>query len=238
MRILLTNDDGIGSPALPRLAEWAKQFGEVTVIAPKVEQSGKSHAIDFFRPIEIKTVPLVEGVTAYSMDSTPADCVRFGVLGMKMEFDLILSGPNRGYNLGRDIVYSGTVGAIFEGARLSIPAVALSTTPESFEPFFARLDSLKDFFLTHRLLERHSLYNVNVPAADKGIRVTRQGGIYFTDEFMRGEGDMYTQEGHMVDSAHEPLCYDTAAICNGYVSITPLTVEKTHLPLFEELQNI
>ena len=238
MRILITNDDGIGSPALPRLAEWAKQFGEVTVIAPKVEQSGKSHAIDFFRPIEIKKIPFLEGVTAYSMDSTPADCVRFGVLGLKMQFDLILSGPNRGYNLGRDIVYSGTAGAIFEGARLGIPAVALSTAPDSFESFFARLDGVKDFFLEHRLLARHTLYNVNVPADDRGIRVTRQGGIYFTDEFIRGENDMYTQEGHMVDSKDEPLCYDTAAICNGYISITPLTAEKTHLPLFEELQNL
>ena len=238
MRILITNDDGIGSPALPRLAEWAKQFGEVTVIAPKVEQSGKSHAIDFFRPIEIKKIPFLEGVTAYSMDSTPADCVRFGVLGLKMQFDLILSGPNRGYNLGRDIVYSGTAGAIFEGARLGIPAVALSTAPDSFEPFFARLDGVKDFFLEHRLLARHTLYNVNVPADDCGIRVTRQGGIYFTDEFIRGENDMYTQEGHMVDSKDEPLCYDNAAICNGYTSITPLTAEKTHLPLFEELQGL
>ena len=238
MKILITNDDGIGSPALPRLAEWAKQFGEVTVIAPKVEQSGKSHAIDFFRPIEIKKIPFLEGVTAYSMDSTPADCVRFGVLGLKMKFDLILSGPNRGYNLGRDIVYSGTAGAIFEGARLGIPAVALSTCPDSFEPFFERLDGVKDFFLAHRLLERHSLYNVNVPAEDKGVRITRQGGIYFTDEFVRGENDMYTQEGHMVDSSHEPLFYDTSAICNGYISITPLTNEKTHLPLFEELQGV
>ena len=238
MRILITNDDGISSPALPRLAEWAKQYGEVTVIAPKVEQSGKSHAIDFFRPIEIKRVPFVEGVTAYSVDSTPADCVRYGVLGLKMSFDLILSGPNRGYNLGRDIVYSGTIGAIFEGARLSIPAVALSTTPDSFDPFFARLDELMDFFLRHRLLERHSLYNVNVPADNRGIRVTRQGGIYFTDEFVRGEGDNYLQEGHMVDASHEPLCYDTAAICNGYISITPLTAEKTHLPLCVELQGL
>jgi 5'-nucleotidase len=164
--------------------------------------------------------------------------VRFGVLGLKMKFDLILSGPNRGYNLGRDIVYSGTAGAIFEGARLGIPAVALSTCPDSFEPFFERLDGVKDFFLEHRLLERHSLYNVNVPAEDKGVRITRQGGIYFTDEFVRGENDMYTQEGHMVDSKDEPLCYDTAAICNGYISITPLTAEKTHLPLFEELQNL
>lgn len=238
MRILITNDDGISSPALPRLAEWAKRLGEVTVIAPKIEQSGRSHAIDFFREIEIKQVPLVEGVPAYSVDSTPADCVRFGVLGLRGQFDLVLSGPNRGYNLGRDIVYSGTVGAIFEGARLGIPAVALSAAATGFDPFFAHLDAVWQFFQEHRLMERHSLYNVNVPDENKGIRITRQGGIYYTDEFVRREGDMYIQAGEMVPAHEEPLYYDTAAICNGYISVTPLTNEKTHLPLFEELQGL
>ena len=82
MKILITNDDGIQSPALPLLAEWAKKLGEVTVAAPKVEQSGKSQAINFMHPVEIVPVELVEGVTAYAVDSTPADCVRFGVLGL------------------------------------------------------------------------------------------------------------------------------------------------------------
>ncbi len=238
MRILITNDDGISSPALPRLAEWAKQLGEVMVIAPKVEQSGRSHAIDFFREIEIKQITLVGDIPAYSVDSTPADCVRFGVLGLKQKFDLILSGPNRGYNLGRDIVYSGTCGAIFEAARLGIPAVALSAAATGFDPFFAHLDEVLAFFCTHRLMERHGLYNVNIPDENKGIRITRQGGIYYTDEFVRREGDMYIQEGEMVPAHDLPLCYDTAAICNGYISVTPLTNEKTHLPLFEELQDL
>ena len=98
MRILITNDDGILAPALPHLVEWAKKLGEVMVVAPKVEQSGKSHAIDFTRPIEIKKVDLFGDVVAYSMDSTPADCVRFAVLGLKEKFDLVLSGINRGFN--------------------------------------------------------------------------------------------------------------------------------------------
>ena len=114
MRILITNDDGIGSPVLPALAVWASHLGEVTVIAPKVEQSGMSHAIDFTRPIEIKRVDIGEGIRAFSMDSTPADCVRYAVMGMKEHFDLVISGINRGLNLGADIVYSGTIGAIFE----------------------------------------------------------------------------------------------------------------------------
>ena len=94
MRILITNDDGVFAEGIRVLTEWAKTKGEVTVVAPKVEQSGKSHAIDFTRPIEIKRVELMEGVRAFSLDSTPADCIRFAVLGMGEKYDLILSGVN------------------------------------------------------------------------------------------------------------------------------------------------
>ena len=104
MRILVTNDDGITSPSLSHLAHWASRFGEVIVVAPKVEQSGKSQSIDFFNPVEIKRVDF-GGLEAWAMDSTPADCVRFGVLGLDREYDLVLSGINRGYNLGDDIAY-------------------------------------------------------------------------------------------------------------------------------------
>ena len=92
MKILITNDDGISAVGIKLLAEWAKTLcggnNEITVVAPKVEQSGMSHAIDFIHPVEIKQVPLTDGVRAYSMDSTPADCVRFGVLGLLQTYDL------------------------------------------------------------------------------------------------------------------------------------------------------
>ena len=94
MKILVTNDDGIASPSLSHLAHWAAKFGEVTVVAPKVEQSGKSQSIDFFHPVEIKRVEF-DGLEAWAMDSTPADCVRFGILGLDREYDLVLSGINR-----------------------------------------------------------------------------------------------------------------------------------------------
>ena len=95
MRILITNDDGINAEGIRVLCAWARTKGDVTVVAPKVEQSGKSHAIDFTRPIEIKEVALADDITVWSMDSTPADCVRFAVLGMKWQFDLVISGINR-----------------------------------------------------------------------------------------------------------------------------------------------
>ena len=79
MRILITNDDSISAPILPGLIRWAKTKGDVTVVVPKVEQSGKSQAIQFDRPVEVKEVELTPDLRVYTMNSTPADCVRFGV---------------------------------------------------------------------------------------------------------------------------------------------------------------
>ena len=236
MRILITNDDGIGSPVLPRLAKWASKLGEVTVVAPKVEQSGMSHAIDFTRPIEIKKVDIGEKVRAFSMDSTPADCVRYAVMGMKEHFDLVISGLNRGLNLGADIVYSGTVGAIFEAARLGIKGVAFSTDPRTFDDAMARIDDVWSFFEKENLLALGNIYNVNIPLSDKGIKVTRQGGIYFTDDFKYLGDDMYEQVGAMADPKSDDERFDNVAVIHGYISITPLTSEKTNLSVYEKFE--
>ena len=236
MRILITNDDGIGSPVLPALAVWASRLGEVTVIAPKVEQSGMSHAIDFTRPIEIKRVDIGEGIRAFSMDSTPADCVRYAVMGMKEHFDLVISGINRGLNLGADIVYSGTIGAIFEASRLGIKGVAMSTDPRTFDAAMARIGDVWDFFEQEKLLELGNIYNVNIPLDDKGIRVTRQGGIYFTDDFKYLGNDMYEQIGAMADPKSDDERFDNVAVIHGYISITPLTSEKTNLEVYKRFE--
>ena len=195
MRILITNDDGVNSPVLPALARFARRFGEVTVIAPKIEQSGMSHAIDFINPIEIKKVMIAPDVEAYSMDSTPADCVRFGVLGLKDHFDLVLSGINRGYNLGSDIVYSGTVAAIFEAARLGVKGIALSAEPAHFEAAAEKLPEVFEYIEKQGLLENGSWYNINIPSEIRDMKITRQGGIFFTDRFVNTEGDTFVQEG-------------------------------------------
>ena len=238
MNILITNDDGVRAPALPHLIRWARQLGDVTAIAPKVEQSGKSHAIDFMKEIEIKQVELAPGVTAYSVDSTPADCVRYGVTSLGKKFDLVISGINRGYNLGADIVYSGTIGAVFEACRLGIPGIALSANPGDESDAVAQLDAVLAFMNEHKLLEQHSLYNVNVPPTVNGIRVTRQGGIFFTDVFVHHGNDIYLQEGELVPGEGKDPEVDIDAIFNGYVSVTPLMTTLTNLPLFEKLKNL
>lgn len=235
MRILITNDDGREAPVLPHLVRWARSLGEVTVVVPKVEQSGKSHAIDFTRPIEIKEVEIAEDITVWSMDSTPADCVRFAVLGLGEKYDLIISGINRGFNLGKDIVYSGTCGAIFEGARLGIKGIALSTDPTDYTAAVARLDSLWQYIEGEGLLSKNNLYNINIPLAEEGVVYTRQGGIYFSDEFVKIAPDTYEQRGGLVLDDNCDLTLDTDAIRHNYLSITPLTHERTNIPVFESL---
>lgn len=227
MRILITNDDGIAAPGLEALVRAAVKYGDVTVAAPKVEQSGKSHGIELHKPFEVKEVPYLSGVTAYSVDSTPADCIRFAILGLGEQYDLVLSGINNGMNLGADILYSGTVGAIFEAAVLDTRAIALSTAVGGLNAALQHFDALETYFRAHDLLSRHTLYNVNIPEDAQGICLTRQGGPFYSDDFLREEGDLYRPVGKCVYRRGEDLSRDTDAAMSGYISITPITAART-----------
>lgn len=236
MRILITNDDGIAAPALPHLVKWAQSLGEVTVVAPKIEQSGKSQAIDFFREVEIKRTPRLGDVEAWAMDSTPADCVRFGITGLKKEYDLVISGINRGYNLGDDIAYSGTVGAIMEAARLGVPAIAFSMNYEAkAEDVIDQLDSVLDFMNENGLWDCGSLYNVNLHSTPEGICITRQGGMFYSDAFEKRDGDYYIQVGDPIRNEVLDLTVDTDAIWAGYTTVTPLTHNRTDKEVLAKL---
>jgi len=239
MRILITNDDGIESSVLPTFVEWAKKYGEVTVVVPAEEQSGKSQAIDFRNNPKVQKVDLCEGCDVYSMTSTPADCVRFAVLGLHKEYDIVFSGINKGYNLGDDISYSGTVGAICEASRLKMKGIAFSTDFTTFEYALQEIDDAYNFILENRLLEHSELLNVNFPIRkSRGIAITLQGGAYYSDEFVHlGEG-VYLQTGDPVVYEGDDLTEDIHAIANGYISITPLTSSKNNYPAYEQIKNI
>ncbi len=238
MRILITNDDSISSPVLLPLAQWAQKLGEVTVFAPKYEQSGKSHGIEIHKSFEVKPYDLCPGVEAYTVDSTPADCVRIAVLGMKKKFDLIISGINNGLNIGLDISYSGTVGAIFEAACLGTPAIALSTQPGGFDHAISQLDNIHAFFVKHELMKKCSLYNVNIPIGGEDIRITRQGGPYYSDNFSF-ENNHATPCGIDVFAPCDSDAIDTDCVLRcKRISISPLTLEKTDLQVFRELESL
>lgn len=237
MKILITNDDGIRAPQLLPLVRWAQKLGDVTVVAPKAEQSGKSHGVELHKSFEVKRVELAPGIRAYSVDSTPADCVRCAVLGMHEKFDLVISGINRGLNVGTDIVYSGTVGAIFEAAALGIQGVAFSTTPGFYDQAAQQLDKVWAYVQSHELLKKHGLYNINIPGPSEQIRITRQGGPYYTDDFLPVGDDLWHPKGRSVYQRAEDFDVDTnAVLTGGLISITPLTMERTDLQVFTVLK--
>lgn len=235
MKILLTNDDGIGAEGLFVLCDWAKRLGDITVIAPAQEQSGKSHGINIHSEIEIKKVEYPGAKDAYSVASTPADCVRFALFGLGEKYDLVLSGINCGLNIGTDIVYSGTVGAIFEAAAEGVPAIAVSTHPDYLCGVGRHLDDVYDFFVKNKLLSYSSLYNVNIPKDGKEILFTRQGGRYYNDKFEKTGEETYRQRGYSAHQDKKDFFIDTDAALNGYISVTPITLDRTDYDVLEKL---
>ncbi len=227
MKILVTNDDGIQSEGLSIVARWASKLGEVTVAAPKTQQSGKSHAIAIRTPIEIERVPFDCVTEAYAVGSTPVDCVRFATIALERKYDLVISGINRGYNLGEDILYSGTVGAIFEAQLQKMHGLALSTQFDTFEYANAALDGIWQYFVTHTLFERNLAYNVNIPPQPQGILMTKQGGAYFSDRWVRDEKGLWQQNGYCVHENLHDHTLDTDATIDGFVTVTPLTIDRS-----------
>ena len=235
MRILITNDDGLNAAGLVPLIKWCKKLGEVVTVVPKYEQSGKSHSIELHKAFEARTVT-VDGIEITTVDSSPADCVRFAVMGMKKEFDLVISGINKGLNMGVDIMYSGTAGAVFEAAALGIKAVAVSISPKNYPRAIEPLDSVLAYFKEHKLFDLCGIYNVNMVPDAKGIRITRQGGPFYSDDFVPQGNDMYLPTGKLVYENQHNLTLDSDCVMSGYISIMPLSINRADTKVYEELK--
>lgn len=239
MRILITNDDSISSSVLLPLAKWASKLGEVTIVVPKQEQSGKSHGIEIHKSFEVLKTNCFPNIETYTVDSTPADCVRFAIVGLEQTYDLVISGINKGLNIGQDIIYSGTVSAVMESAYRGIPSVAISTEFESFDSALENLDAIYDFFTKHDLFGKNMIYNVNIPINPKGIRITRQGGPYFGDNFIPQENNHYLPVGKSIFTEQGETDFDTETVLiQRHISITPLTTNRTNMEVFQELSSL
>ena len=230
-RILVTNDDGVYSEGLHALADALRSIGEVTVVAPLGEASAIGHALTIARPLLLER--LREGV--HSVDGTPADCVNLGVVHVLMGLpDLVVSGINKGYNLGDDVTYSGTVGGALEGALLGTPAIAVSlqrtSDPFDFGPAAAATERVAAQVLRHGLPSR-TLLNINVPRGlPKGMKVTVQGMRNHVTKVAasmdpRGRPYYWIEEGE--DTYADGERADHVAVHQGYVSVTPLQPDLT-----------
>ena len=233
MHLLLTNDDGIHSPALAQLKRVLSPLGRVTIVAPDRNQSATSQALTLHRPLRIHTL----GDDTYSVDGTPADCVLVAFHGKLLERpDLVVSGINHGPNMGEDVFYSGTVAAAIEGALQGVPAFALSLVTRQATDFAEAADVVGH--LLRQILARgmpdRMLLNVNLPfrprAGLKGVQLTRLGSRVYEDTLVkkvdpRGR-DYYWIGGE--DPIWKPVeGTDYHAVDLGYVSVTPLQLDLT-----------
>ena len=237
--ILISNDDGIDAPGLLALAAALADLGEVRVVAPDREQSAKSHAISLDRPLRVEE----RRPGWWAVDGTPADCVYLALLHLLPDPPaLVASGINRGFNLGSDFFYSGTVAAAVEGAIRGVPAFAISLErgpAEGLEPAARFAHALAHAILAEGMPGK-TLLNVNVPnrGALRGYRWTRLGERAYRDQVdvrtdLRGQRYFWIG-GPELDVADAPGS-DGEAVRARAVSITPLDLDLTSHRLLEAL---
>ncbi|HKV12691.1 MAG TPA: 5'/3'-nucleotidase SurE [Thermoanaerobaculia bacterium] len=240
-RILVTNDDGIFSEGIKRLATALSEIAEVVVVAPDREQSAMGHALTLSRPLRMQKVQ----ENWFAVDGTPTDCVNLGVLSLMKDNppDLVCSGVNFGLNLGDDVTYSGTVSATFEGTLLGIPSVAFSQEVGegfSFGPAAELARTIVETLRTEEL-PRDLLLNVNVPAGPiQGVRFTRLGRRVYKQTVVekldpRGRKYYWIAGTPQWDRASGT---DYEAVSTGYVSVTPLHLDLTYYPGLESFGSL
>lgn len=240
-RILVTNDDGVTAPGLQALAEAMAEIGDVEISAPARNQSASGHKKTLYQDIAIEEITLANGMGALSVDGSPADCVALAAMGLRdWPVNIVVSGINRGENMGQDLTYSGTVTAAFEGIIQAVPAVAVSLanhTADDVDDYreAARIAGDVVRAVLERGLPALTMLNLNVPAGKpKGVRLTRQGVRIFLDEMER-DGNIVRIAGEPPTGVLEEMGTDIWAIHNGYASLTPVHLDMTAHQFMAEL---
>lgn len=239
MNILVVNDDGINAKGISLLVEAVKEYGNVFVVAPKVQQSAVSQGITIHEPLEIdEEKNKFTNVRAWSISGKPADCVKVALEYLRLDIDLCVSGVNDGPNLGTDILYSGTVAGATEASIFGLPSIAFSTDFGAWAIVEKELKKTFDYIFTNKLTRNGLVLNVNLPLHDfdesKGFKLTKQGYRNFSTKFRHDNGK-YWQEGGWVKTENLENT-DVYAVENGYTSITPIGIDRTSYAFVEELQ--
>jgi 5'-nucleotidase len=230
-RILVTNDDGYFSPGIKALASALRELGDVTVVAPQTEASAVGHGLTLRRPLRLEQV----GEAEYAVDGTPTDCVNIAIDEvLDGPPDLVVSGINRGLNIGDDVTYSGTVAGAFEGALLGYQAIAVSQQLTTAEPDYTAAAALAAVLAGQLLadpLPYRTFLNVNVPATEAlGIRVTvqaKRNHITNVDRRLDPRSRAYFWIEEAQDDWEPDARSDHQAIKDGFISVTPLQPDLT-----------
>ena len=240
--ILVTNDDGIEAPGLRALAQKLREVGSVTVVAPAREMSAVSHALTIHEPLRFEHI----GEQSFKVEGTPADCVNLAVVKLLPKPpDVVVSGINRGANVGDDIAYSGTVAGAREAAMLGVPSMAVSLASKDpgadYSHAAAFAAQLLPVLATKKEWSRRTFLNVNVPDAKvKGVRVTSQGrraSWTKVEEKIDPASRIYYWVKQGFTKVEREAISDISAIRDSYISITPLQFDFTAYSVLEELQS-
>jgi 5'-nucleotidase len=242
LRILLTNDDGVRAPGILAVAQALKGMGEITIAAPAENQSGKGHSITTSDPIFVDTIKLAGDLPAFSLQTTPASCVKVAVEAlMAQKPDIVISGINRGYNLGMVTHVSGTVGAAREAALKGIPAIAASLSVEQTD-YAPAAEIVRQVLVMARKtpLEPGTFLNVNIPpgtaAAIKGIQLVRQSRLTGIERFeeRKSPGGRRFFWSVWNEPTADAEGTDVWAVEHGFAAVTPLRVGEFDPATYEK----
>ena len=243
MKILLTNDDGIFAPGLAAIYRELITMGNVTVVAPANSKSGTSHSVTFYQPLVCNKVDINGLFTGYSVEGSPADCVKLAAMQLcEHPIDLLVAGINNGANAGINIYYSGTVAAAMEGALLKIPSVAMSVAAEENMDYDTAAKYCIKILKQLLPIDPGTVININVPLLSagqpKGIKVVPQSNKAFDEYYIpqiNEHGQTVFQLAGGPDlSDSSPT--DTAALIEGYISVTALAPDMTDYKTTRALQ--
>jgi 5'-nucleotidase len=246
LKILVTNDDGIDSEGIFILAQSLKEIAEVTVVAPRREQSAVGHGITMQHPLRVIEFNKNGEFFGHAIEGTPADCVKIGIRSILKEApDLVVSGINHGSNTAINIIYSGTVSAAREAAIMDVPSIAISVTNHQAKHFdFAgRVAKLLAHKMRGKDLPLGTLLNVNVPDIPEeqiaGIHLTRQGKSKWDDTYEHRLDpygrSYYWLTGNLLEVDTE-METDQAAIRKNFVSVTPIHFDLTDYETYERMK--
>jgi len=246
MKILLTNDDGIDAKGIQLLAKSLQKNHEIIIVAPDRQRSASSHSITLSTPLIIKEVK-VEGLDCkcFSVSGTPADCTKVAIEKVvPFKVDLVISGINDGFNLGTDVLYSGTVSAAIEAAIMKTPSIAVSCngTDNGFEIAIEYINKIINS-IKFEDLKSDVVLNVNIPPINKGdvkgIKVCKIGERNYKNVFMELENTnehiSYTVKGTAEDK--DEMETDVFHIKEGYVTLTPLHYDLTNFKILKDVSS-
>ena len=236
--ILVTNDDGYDAPGIAALAQTMRALGVVQVSAPAVNQSGSGHKITLRQDIPYERRVVGDNIPALAVGGSPADCIAVAMLGIvERKPDIVVSGINRGGNMGQDLTYSGTVAAALEAAIHGVPAIAVSLAA-------ARADKVEDYQVAAQIalkiankvlkegLPPLTILNINVPPVERiedlsGIRLTRQGVRIYRDKLNEETEGVVRVEGKPPVGKFDETGTDLWAVHRNFVSVSPIHLDMT-----------